>query len=321
MNTIPTLFNEKKVAHTIIGGIQQTEEAVSSLYTIVLLNRGGRYYRSAVFQNFENAGIKSVISIEMSSDTYDLENLSLRYPFVKFLVPLEKITIGEMINISVEEIKTPYFLVIWNDIKMTASSVTDRFLKKVSDEDLLCGTPLLATSKFEQLPIQMVPGLYKNTLQVEPMSCFKDLSPTIYPFDFVGFYHKEKFISLGGFDHSITNPYWQNLDFGFRAFLWGERILISTSFRLVYEGEVPLENITTDESYSQFYLKNLAPVCQQDKITLPFSRLFAFISRSGKNLFDSIILFLNAKKWIDMNHRKFIKDAASLVSEWEPYYQ
>ena len=43
-------------------------------------------------------------------------------------------------------------------------------------------------------------------------------------------------MQLGGFDYTIQNPYWQNLDFGVRAHLWGEKIRIFTSFRIQYEG-------------------------------------------------------------------------------------
>ena len=101
MNTIPTIFNERKVAHTIVGGTIKKSDEVIPPFTVILLNRGGRYYRSAVFQNLENAGFNSVISIEMSNEPYDIENLSIRFPCVKFLVPLDQVTVGEMINTEI----------------------------------------------------------------------------------------------------------------------------------------------------------------------------------------------------------------------------
>jgi len=103
MNTIPLIFNEKKVPHTVIGGSIKKSDEDPSPFTVILLNRGGRYYRSAVFQNLESAGFTSIISIEMSTEPYDIENLSLRFPAVKFLVPLEKVTVGEMINTGLAE--------------------------------------------------------------------------------------------------------------------------------------------------------------------------------------------------------------------------
>ena len=53
MNTIPTIFNERKVPHTIVGGTVKKSDEDQSAFTVILLNRSGRYYRSAVFQNLE----------------------------------------------------------------------------------------------------------------------------------------------------------------------------------------------------------------------------------------------------------------------------
>lgn len=321
MNTIPIIFNEKKVPHTVIGGSIKKSDEDPSPFTVILLNRGGRYYRSAVFQNLESAGFSSIISIEMSTEPYDIENLSLRFPSVKFLVPLEKVTVGEMINTGLAETDAPYVLVLWNDMRLTASSISNRLMDKVQTEALLCCAPQLTSQRMEHLPVQMVPALNKNSLQVEPMPCYRDMSPTIYPADFTGIYDREKCIRLGGFDHTIANPYWQNLDFGFRAHLWGEKIAVSTSFRFSYDGEVPREDITADESYMRFYLKNLAPVYRKDSSFIPVSRFFSYATKAGKSILDSAATFSRMRAWVRMNRYRFTCDAAGLVGAWEPYIQ
>lgn len=321
MNTIPIIFNERKVPHTIVGGTVKKSDEDPSPFTVILLNRGGRYYRSAVFQNLENAGFPSVISVEMSSEPYDIENLSTRFPSVKFLVPLEKVSIGEMINTAIAETDSPWVFVVWNDIRVSPSSIPARLVSKLNESGLLCAAPLLSGQKLEQLPVQMVPALRGQSFQVEPMPCFRDDSPTIYPFDFVGIYNREKCIQLGGFDYTIQTPYWQNLDFGFRAHLWGERISVSTSFRLVYEGDVPCEDITPDVSYNRFYLKNLAPVFRRDEAVLPVSRFFSFAGKSGSNLFDAWASFQQARRWIRLNRYRFAHDAAQISAAWEPAFQ
>ncbi len=321
MNTIPLIFNERKVPHTIVGGTVKKSDEDRSSFTVILLNRGGRYYRSAVFQNLENAGFNSVISIEMSSEPYDIENLSIRFPSVKFLVPLEKVTIGEMINTGIAETDSPFVFVVWNDIKVSASSISARLVARVAEENAFCTVPVLTSQKLESLPVQMVPAINRHSFQVEPMPCFKDNSPTIYPFDFTGIYNREKFIRLGGFDYTITNPYWQNLDFGFRAHLWGEKIAISTTFRLMYDGEVPSEDITADSSYIRFYLKNLAPVFRKDEAFLPISRFFSYAGKSGTNLFEAWTYFRQARKWIQLNKFRFVQDAAKITEIWEPAIQ
>jgi GT2 family glycosyltransferase len=321
MNTIPSIFNERKVPHTIVGGTVKKSDEESSLITVILLNRGGRYYRSAVFQNLENAGFTSIVSVEMSNEPYDIENLSTRFPSVKFLVPLEKVSIGEMINTGVAETNSPFVFVVWNDVRVIPSGVSPRLLARIVDEKNLCVAPVFQNPKLESLPVQMVPAVTKNSFQVEPMPCYRDSSPTVYPFDFTGLYSREKFIQLGGFDHTIRNPYWQNLDFGFRAHLWGEKILLATSFRLSYDGEIPREDITADSSYIRFYLKNLAPVFRKDEAYIPFARFFSYARRSGVNILDTWNNFRLARKWVRLNKFRFVRDAANITETWEPCIQ
>jgi len=318
MNTIPTIFNERKVPHTIVGGTVKKSDEDQSPFTVILLNRGGRYYRSTVFQNLENSGFTSIISIEMSTEPYDIENLSIRFPSVKFLVPLEKVTIGEMINTGIAETVSPYIFVVWNDIKISNLTIPPRLISRFSEDPVLCTVPTLTSQKMEALPIQMIPALSKRRFQVDPMPSYKDGTPTIYPFDFTGIYNREKFIQLGGFDYTISNPYWQNLDFGFRAHLWGEKILISSGFRLSYDGEVPSEDITTDSSYIRFYLKNLAPSFRKDQAVLPISRFFSWALRSGTNIFDAWTYFAMVRKWVAVNKYRFMQDAQGITGKWEP---
>lgn len=321
MSTIPVIFNERKVPHTIVGGTVRKTDEDSSPFSVILLNRGGRYYRSAVFSNLEAAGCSSVISVELSSEPYDIENLSVRFPSVKFLVPLEKVTIGEMINTAMAEVSSPLVLVVWNDVKVTPSSIPARLVARVREEGTLCAAPVLSSERLETLPVQMVPALNRASFQVEPMPCYRDASPTVYPFDFMGIYNREKFIQLGGFDHTIRNPYWQNLDFGFRAHLWGERVILMTSFRLAYESEVPREDVTVDASYMAFFLKNLLAVHRKDEALIPISRFLSYAATSGMNPFDAWSRFSAARKWVRVNRYRFARDAVSLVRDWEPFVQ
>lgn len=316
MNSIPLIFNERKIAYTIVGGgLKQSDEEYSQV-TVVLLNRGGRYYRSAVFQNLEKAGFSSVISVELSAEPYDVENLSVRFPSVKFLIPQESVSVGDMINIAMAETFSPKVFVVWNDIRV--SSISDRLVSKLPVEEAICVSPVLTSQRMEALPVQMVPALNRHSFQVEPMACYRDGCPTLYPFDFVGVYNRERFIKLGGYDHTLSNPYWQNLDFGFRSHLWGEKIIVSSSFRLGYDGEVPQEDISADASYTTFFLKNLMPVFRRDEAYIPISRFFSFCAKSPVGFFSSWALFRSARTWVRINRYRFIHDAETTVGQWEP---
>lgn len=317
MNIIPTTFNERRVPHTVIGGsVRKNDEPVEEL-TVILLNRGGRFYRSAVFQNLESAGIGSVISVEMSTETYDVESLSARFPRVKFLVPLEKVTVGELINTAMAETLSPRVLVIWNDQRLPQTGLNQRVLDRLSEEPVLCAVPTLTGQRLENVPVCMVPAFSGKSVSVEPVSAARDQAPTVYAFDYSGLYDRNRFMSLGGYDPDIKNPYWQNLDFGFRAYLWGERLLISSTLRLTYEGDIPREDITADASYFIFYLKNLAPVFGKNGIALPRRAFWTLLLKGGLNIFEALGLLNRISRWISENQNRFIADARRIISSWE----
>lgn len=317
MNTIPLTFNGWEIPYSVIGGT-----AVSSAgklpVTIVLLNRGGKYFRSSVFHSLTEAGFSSIMSVENNTEPYDIEVLSPRFPSVKFLIPQKKLSIGEMINAGVAEASSDFVFILWNDQRINSTTNIEKIIGDVSKNSLFCAAPVLSGHKFDSLPVQMMPSLNKKQFQIQPLPCLKDLEPTIYPFDFTGIYNRAKFIEFGGFDSSIQNPFWQNADFGFRTHLWGEEIRIFHHLKIFYETEIPAENVIADVSYLRFYLKNLAPVLKSHGAILPLQRFFTFACKSRMNIFDSWLYFRSASQWISINGMKFKKDAASLVESWEP---
>jgi hypothetical protein len=106
MNTIPTIFNERITAYTAVGG---KERAASSGLSAVVLNRHDRYPRRAFFQELEKTGFDNVISVESPFRHYDVEELSERFPFVRFVRPEREINMGEQINLAASEIESPLF--------------------------------------------------------------------------------------------------------------------------------------------------------------------------------------------------------------------
>ncbi len=316
MNTIPSTFNERRFPHTVIGGALDSPDTPDPL-TVILLNRGGRFYRSAVFQSLESAGITSVISVETSAEPYDVENLSLRFPRVRFLVPLEKVSVGELINTAMAETQSPHALVLWSDQRLPPSGIPKRVLDRLAEDPVLCVAPSLTGQRLENLPVHMVPAFEKKKLTIAPFPGGRDQSQTLYPFDFSGIYDRNRFIELGGFDQSIPNPYWQNLDFGFRAALWGEKIAVSAGFRISYEGEVPREDVTPDSSYVTFYLKNLAPSIRSGMIRLPWTALATVVFKGGLNVFEAFARFAGTARWIDSCRTRFVTDAGTLISSWD----
>ena len=125
------------------------------------------------------------------------------------------------------------------------------------------------------------------------------------------------FVTNGGYDKDISNPYWQKMDFGFRVFLWDEKIESDTSLMLKYLGEVATEDNTPDAGYKKFYLKNIAVKSRQGMGVLPFYRFPGYMIRSDTGPIYSLKEFKTVRKWIKMNASRFKHDSKSITAFWE----
>ena len=329
MNTIPTIFNEKIMPYTAVGG---KERIASTGISAVILSRPG-HPRRTFFQELEKQGFDNVISIESSSPHYDIEELSGRFPFVRFVLPETEINLGEQINLAACEIESPLFFVLHSDMKIIAGGTARRMAERLSitqDEagdqssaiekktgfKRLCTVPVLMNSNYEILPTLAAPMIYRRkirTVLFEPHE--GDLS--LYPFDGIGVYDRQRFIQIGGYDATLKKTHWQLMDFGFRAFLWGEEIALNTHYKLSYDGSLPSVDYTAEESYRRFYLKNLAPVFRKDYAHLPFYRFPSFLSRSGEDLFSAWDEFLESRNWVRKNKYRWRYDAKCVTGMWD----
>lgn len=326
MNTIPTTFNDSLASYTAVGGDRR---AASTGLSAVILNRGGRYLRRTLFQELEKAGFDYVVSIEGPRETWDVEELATRFPFVRFILLKEQATLGAQINLSAAEISTERFFVLWNDLRLIQGGGALRIAERLSEaqelavaEDgqataRLCTVPTIQNSRFETLPTLMAPAFFRGGVKTIPFAPTREGTPSLYPFDAAGIYDKDRFVKLGGFDGSIASPYWQLMDFGFRAQLWGESIRSTQLVKLAYDGEVPAENATIDESYKSFYLKNLAPIHRGDCAHIPLRRFPSYLFRSGGGPLRSWNDFAEARRWVETNRFRFVCDARKVIELWE----
>lgn len=317
MNTIPLIFNERQIKRTVIGGSDFTCPADECLpISVILLNRGARHYRTQIFQHLLGFKFRSVVSVEQSGENYELENLARRYPFVKFLIPLESVTTGDMINMAMSELDAEYVLVIWNDVTIPTHTLPTRLVEKITSDAILCQLPVLSNTQLQPLPVERVPTNENSKFKIHYFSCYKDGTPSFYPFDFMGIYHRQKFMQLGGFDYTIVNPYWQNIDFFFRSWLWGEKTRLASLFKINYLEAVTEEDITPDESYLRFFLKNITPVFKMDHAELPRNRFFSYFRRCPHSLFECRAEFNDAREWVEKNKYRFKNDAKLLIETW-----
>ncbi len=325
MNTIPTIFNEKITPYAAIGGKERT--ASTGISAVILNNNGTALSRRHFFQELEKTGFDNVISIESPSPHYDIEELSKRFPFVRFILPENKITLGEQINLAASEIESPLFFVLRSDIKIIAGGIAKKMAERLTVNEekksyfkRLCTVPLLLNQNYETIPTLAAPATHKRKIQTIFLEPFAEESLSLYPFDGIGIYDKQRFVQTGGFDATIKNQTWQLMDFGFRAFLWGEEIAFNFHFKLLCSGELPPEDFSINENYSKFFLKNLAPVFKSDYAHLPIYRFWSFLLSSEGDPVLAWKEFSKGRKWVKINKFRWRRDAYSVTNLWDKTY-
>jgi len=285
---------------------------------VLLLNRGPRLYRAALIQDLVKVGFDSIVSMEGPVDSPELEGITSKYPQVRFVCLHEEANLGARINIGMRESCSPFVLVMWNDLRLATSTLSSRFFDKVTELGAACLVPTLNDSAGSVVPSISHPAQSGKAFKVVPLPPKADGEKSLYPFDACGIYSREKFTSLGGFDWTISNPYWQKLDFGMRAWLWGESIRYAQALRLNYEGSPQPDDTTPDADYGRFWLKNLAPSYRGDCAVLPRSRLISYLARSRMGPASGLEEFKAAREWVSACSYRFKADAARLADLWDP---
>jgi len=327
-----------------VGG---TERKASTGLSAVILNRGGRYPRYGLFEELGKAGFDYIISMEGSFTRYDLEALSGDFPFVRFILLKEPVSPGEEINLAATELSSPLFFVLWNDLRILRGGGAERMAERLLSPAVsqlqipdsrnlykrLCTVPLIQDGRSETMPTLIAPALMPggnpsggmragffnpgNTIRTIPFIPRREGIPSLYPFDGIGIYDRERFIRLGGFDTSIDSFHWQLMDFGFRSSLWGEEIAATQLVKLSYEGSIPQEDSSPGEGSCRFYLKNLAPVFRGDYAHIPLRRFPGYFKKKRGSLFAAWEEFFAAREWVKTNRYRFVSDARTIAERWE----
>jgi hypothetical protein len=266
--------------------------------------------------------------MESSFTRYDLEALSQSFPFVRFILLKESVSTGEEINLAAAELSSPLFFVFWNDLKILRGGGAERMAERLlaagaensSPYKRLCTVPVIQDGRSETMLTLVAPALFpvkklKTTIRTVPLVPRKEGQLSLYPFDGVGIYDRERFLRLGGFDPGIKNFYWQLMDFGFRSSLWGEEIAVTQLIKLSYEGAVPQEDSTAGVDFRRFFLKNLAPVFRGDHAHLPLGRFPGYFKRRG-DLFTSWKEFSSIRSWVKTNRYRFVSDAKTIAERF-----
>ena len=315
MNTIPLTFNENQISRTILGGSENPGEHLN--ISVILINKIGSQFKTKVFDELLKCNFASIVSIEPDTGNYNIEEVSRRYPTIKFIIPHEEVTDGEMINMGMAEINSDFVFVLKDSLYIPQGIILPHLAENLTKTRCLCIVPRLVDMKKNGLPIQKSPSAKKSHFILESSAFVTDGINTVYPFDYVGIYNREKFIQLGGFDYTIKSPYWQLLDFGIRAHRFGESIRITTVLQLSYSDEHPIEDSTPGLDSLRFYLKNENPKFHVDHAFVSPLSFWRFFFGSSCGVLEARRQFIDAKNWVFVNKYKFKKDLKTLIEEWK----
>lgn len=315
MNTIPSTFNEYEINRTVLWGRGENPGFQLDI-TAILLNRSGSHLKTQIFDSLIQCGFKSIISVEPDSESFSIEEISRRYPSVKFIIPRESSSEGSLINACISEFDSKYFIVLRDSFNIPKGFLTKNLAENILKSGCFCVVPRLVDKNGTSIAVNFIPEARKGKFVINPEQSVFDGVSTLYPFDFVGIYNREKFINLGGFDYTISSSYWQNVDLSLRAWLWGERISITTKFHISYTEYVPLEKSAPDMSYIRFYLKNILPTFRDDHGTVSRFSFPGFYLKSKCGIFEALGQFNEAFQWVRKNQFRFKKDIQYLIENW-----
>jgi hypothetical protein len=280
----------------------------------------GKFNREEFLAKNQNIEFAEILCVEGTDSSYDIEIRAKKFPSVRFLLLKEDVSTGDQINLGFQEVRSEKVLVIWSDMKISRRSLDAETVQRIAKKQNLCTVPLIRDAKSAPVPTIHVPAFWGRKLKIVPWESVDDGRATIFPFDYCGIYDKGRYQLVGGYDPQIVNPYWQKMDFGFRAHMWGQRIICDTSFELAYSGEVIPEDNTPDASYKVFYLKNIAiklgRIEDRPIGRLPFYKFFVYMVHSDTGPIYSLKEFLSVRNWLRANRERFVHDSRSLVEGW-----
>lgn len=264
---------------------------------------------------FAECGVDEAIVVLGPEPHYEIEQLAARLPTSRFVLLSREANVGEQINIGVHEARCAQVLCLWSDMRPPAVSL--RTADRIRELDAACVVPLIKNERNETVPSVHAPAFYRSLFRTIPTLPGAEGELSLYPYANTAVFDVDRFGRLGGFDPVIRNPYWQQLDFGVRAYLWGEAIRVLPSLRVQATRALPAEDTTPDAGYARFHLKNLSVRFVRDSGRLPRRQLLPFVARSGLGIAMSVREFREARRWVDEHRYRYAQDARRLTELWE----
>ncbi|PIE04205.1 MAG: hypothetical protein CSA76_05360 [Spirochaetales bacterium] len=320
MSTTPLIFNPSDAGpYTVVGGglLDKSVQDRPGL-SIILLNRGNRQFRSDLFEELCKLGAYEVISLESAPCPYDVEPLVKRHERLRFMIFSRQSSDGARIDAAMREALSSHVFVIRGDLSLSAAGISSRVFSKIAERGCLCTVPVFYDSSGELLPTALYPAVINRTeFETAVVLPPEGQTSTLAPWDFCGIYRRKAHQALGGFDASIREPWWQKLDYGLRAWLWGEKIRTHSALKMEYVGSVPAEDASAGPGYRRFFLKNLGVHMRGGSASLPLGSWRAYRRSSGDSASSARAEWKEIQQWVRNNKLRFTCDVKALSAFWD----
>ncbi len=305
---MPVALNASLMAKTEYA-IRGSPHHRAAAIEVLLLHQGDAYRKRDCITRLLELGYHHILLVESPQSYSSPRNSTLRY-----LLLQNSESLAHQINIGILESQARYVLVLNSSL---IPIHTLRHLNSQIAKERLCIAPTLLDKRGSSLPTIHVPVMKSNHLQILQTHSVEHGSRTLFPHAYCGLYHREKFLFLGGYDLAIEQSYWQLCDFGTRAALWGEEIVLSTTYSIQLTTQLATANTTVESAYKRFYLKNILPRYAGDRCTLPLSELLPFVIHFRDGLIKNCLLFLKIRRWVHRHRYRYQEDFRKLIELWD----
>ncbi|MGI9255682.1 MAG: hypothetical protein ACR2PY_01960 [Salinispira sp.] len=319
MSGIPTIFDIRK-NYTVLG--RGPENRISRFGLSVLqLVRDRKYQRTEDIRKIASRNFSDVIVMLPRDNILPYEELVSEFSNLRLILfdPhfYRQSSIGALINAGIVEARCEFVALVWNGVNI----VFDMKLLQHMDRETLCYLPYIQDNKGRIIPSFFVPtptkeGRKEHFVEPQPILPSENENQSLFPCDYSGIYVKERFTRCGGFDAHMNNPYWQKLEFGYRARLWGERLQHLPGLKIEYAEELQPEETTPDEDYLRFYLRILAVLYTGDYAKLPIKKFWPYFRAGNCGIPAALRNFMRERHWIKKHAYNYRFDARQMVELW-----
>lgn len=302
-----SILSRRSLIYTVISNSAPLEQV--SAFSVAILPRGVNPFFTELISAVARFNPQEILVVNSRPIRY--VNVPLREIWTR-----QKLDAGELVNIVIQEAKTPFIFILWNDMIFNAEDVSHHLFLKLEERNNLCTTPQFYNANGIALPSLSLPVFPPNDIFRVIRSSWqnKEELKTFISLDYCGVYNRSRFLNLGGYDTTILSEYWQKVEFGMRAAMWGEKIALHPSLSVSYVNNPPVDDESINFSTTLFALKTLGVRMSKKGAYLPWIRLFwLWREKHWLSTFNEI------KHWVEENRFRFKSDAEFIVDSWQTY--